>query len=80
MIKNEKEILRAATFVLEKPVETLSDLSDNQLVFFASLSPNELNRCFALQDVLNGRSYREVAISYRISKSRLEEMAKYSSY
>lgn len=74
LIDNKKEILRAASFVLNRPVEKLSDLSDNQLVFFASLSTTELNRCFAIQDVLSGKSYEQASITYGISKTRLYEI------
>lgn len=73
-ILNKKEILRAASFVLEKQVDCISELSDNQLVFFSSFSSIELNRCFAIQDVLSGKSYDQASIRYGISKSRLHEM------
>jgi Mor family transcriptional regulator len=70
----EKEILRAASFVLEKEITTLADLTDNQLVFFSSFSSNELNRYFAIQDAMNGKSYREVAQRYGLSKSKVERL------
>ena len=75
-INNQKELLRTASFVLEKEIESIGDLSDNQLLFFSSLSHMELNRCFAIQEVLNGRSFRQVSVKYGISKSRLEVLCK----
>ena len=67
-IINEKEILRAATFVLGKEITHISQLTDNQLLFFSSLTKWELSKSFCTQDVANGLSYRQIGRKYGVSK------------
>lgn len=72
--QKNKAIIRAASFFLGRPINNLSELSDNQLVFLSSFSPSEINRCFAVQEVLAGCSYQRASIKYGISGSRLHEI------
>jgi hypothetical protein len=65
---NVKTVLKAASFVLGKDIENLNELTDNQLLFFDSLSRIEMSRAMCIQDVSNGYSYRQAARKYRISK------------
>lgn len=72
IITNEKEILKAATFVLGKDVNSIDELSDEQLLFFTSLSKTSLCKVFCVQEVANGLSYSQVANKYGISKTSVK--------
>lgn len=71
-INNEKEVLRAASFVLGKEINHISQLTDNQLLFFSSLTKWELSKSFCTQDVANGLSYRQIGQKYGVSKDTVK--------
>lgn len=72
IIRNKKEILRAASFVLGKKVNNINELSDEQLLFFTSLPKTSLCKVFCVQEVANGLSYSQVANKYGISKTSVK--------
>jgi uncharacterized protein YjcR len=70
-----KAILRAAKFILEEDFSSLSELSDNQLIFLESLSIFELSRSFIESDLLEGRlSFESIANKYGVSKSHVRDV------
>lgn len=70
-----RAILRAARFVLGYELSSISELSDNQLIFFESLSLFELNRSFIESDLLEGKlSFEAIANKYGVSKSHIRNL------
>ena len=73
-IANEKEVLRTASYVLGKEITHISQLTDNQLLFFTSLDKRSLNKVFIIQDVANGLAVRQVGNKYGVPKSTVFEL------
>lgn len=71
-MNNQKEILRAASFVLGKEITSITQLTDEQLLFFSALDKKSLNKCFIVQGVLDGMPYRQVGQKYGISKDAVK--------
>lgn len=72
-----KAILRVANFVLDYEVNNLSELTDNQIVFFESLSIYELNRVFIQSDLLEAKmSLEAIANKYGVSKGHIQDCEK----
>lgn len=67
-------IIRAAKLVLGNHIETLDDLTDDQLLFFSSLPTTQLNQSLAMQELLNGSPFRKVERKYGIGKGQLHRM------
>jgi hypothetical protein len=72
-----KSVLRAAKYVTGKDFNSLEELSDEQIVFFQSLSVYELSRAFIQSDLLEGKmSMEAIATKYGVSKGHVQDCEK----
>lgn len=69
-----KSIIRLASFVLGEDIETISQLTDDQLIFFNSLSIYQLNRVFIEEEVLQGKPYSQIAKKYGVSQEHVRDI------
>lgn len=74
-MKDKDLRLKAAQYVLGGRIESLAQLSDEQLDFFASIQLDALKAFFAQQDLLCGESTRKIAIRYGVSQSKVCRIA-----
>lgn len=70
-----KSIIRLATFVLDKDIESISQLTDEQLIFFNSLSIYQLNRAFIEEEILQGKPYSQIAKKYGVSQEHVRDVS-----
>ena len=70
-----KAILRLASLLLDTDIESISELTDDQLIFFDSLSIYDMSRVFIEEEILQGKKYTEIANKYGVSSEHVRNIS-----
>lgn len=70
-MKAEDLQLKAASYVLGRPIHSMKELSDAQMEFFSSIDQDALAVFFAKQEALEGETLRKIARKYGMSCTRV---------